>query len=132
MVRLSLAPLAALLLAAGPLACTALHLSPLSLSVTSSTGSTALAESLVHPRSLSEPVALEPQGALKLAFEVLDKEGGKGTSPHQAGLSFVECVSSHGSISANWRARRQADKLTRDDVPLCRSVSSQAKTSSSL
>lgn len=78
-----------------PLSAWAVHLSPVSVAASSSTGSSLLAHELAYPSSLPEPIALDNLATLKLSLQVLDREGGKGVQPHQAGLSFVECVFPH-------------------------------------
>lgn len=128
MVRL-LTPLAALLLA--PLGAFALHLAPVALSVSSSTGSVDFAHQLVAPASLAEPIALADLSVLKLAVEVLDADGGKGVAPHQAGLSFVECVHALSPRDARPVAPA-ADGVrwpARNPLPFPLPASSRARTS---
>lgn len=82
-------------LAAAATTARALALSPLAL-----TRSDGLQTTLTYPDSLPEPLALDKRTSLKLAFDIFERDGGKGTAPHQAAVSFVECVSP--SARARW------------------------------
>ncbi|KAF8190448.1 oligosaccharyl transferase delta subunit [Pholiota molesta] len=84
---LSLAPVVLLIAAAQA---SVLTLQSPRFTVTDFTGSQYLSEpvSLTH-KSLT-PVTLEPKDTLKLTFQVVDKETGKGVQPHQTFLRFYD------------------------------------------
>jgi oligosaccharyltransferase complex subunit delta (ribophorin II) len=48
--------------------------------------------------SLSTPLTLSPTDVLKLTFQVIEKDGGKGVQPHQTFLRFFDEVSGEEGI----------------------------------
>ncbi|KAG6901596.1 hypothetical protein C0995_010156 [Termitomyces sp. Mi166 len=89
-------PIVALLFASAQAAILTLHTPKVV--VTSATGSQLRSESISLTQPLSTPVTLGKTDTLKLTFQIVEKDGGKGVQPHQTFLRFYDETSGEEGV----------------------------------
>ncbi|KII87573.1 hypothetical protein PLICRDRAFT_112010 [Plicaturopsis crispa FD-325 SS-3] len=87
-----------LLLAAAAVQVSALSLKSPQVTIKSSSSAEPVTESLSATQKLAKPLTLGPTDTLKLTFQVLDKEDGKGVQPHQTFLRFFDEVTGEEGV----------------------------------